>query len=253
MPTISIKILALIPARGGSQRLPRKNIKLLGGLPLINWSINTATKIQEICDVMVSTDDTEIAEIAQRNGALVPWLRPKNLATESSSSVDVAIHALDWYEKNRETVDGLLLLQPTSPFRSTINVERGINLFRNHNFKPVVAVKPSHSLTYSIKMDSEYLTPNLETIDLENSVFGQPKTFAVTGSFYLIAPNDLRLNRKFTDNKTVPLMDDNPTENIDIDTEWDFKLAEMILNQSKSLPLIGKQETYSQNPPSQQG
>ena len=94
-----MRILALITARGGSKRLPGKNIRSLGGKPLIVWSINIAKDIAEVVDILVSTDDTEIAEIAKNAGALVPWLRPSELATDTASSVDVFLHALKWYEE----------------------------------------------------------------------------------------------------------------------------------------------------------
>jgi CMP-N-acetylneuraminic acid synthetase len=91
-----MRILVLIPARGGSKRLPGKNIKLLGGKPLINWSIESILGISAVCDILVSTDDSEIAEIARQAGASVPWLRPANLSTDTASTVDVALHTLDW-------------------------------------------------------------------------------------------------------------------------------------------------------------
>ena len=94
-----MKILALITARKGSKRLPGKNNRLLGGKPLIIWSIDVAKGIPEICDVLVSTDDSEIAEISRNAGAFVPWLRPSNIATDNATSEEVALHAIDWYER----------------------------------------------------------------------------------------------------------------------------------------------------------
>ena len=113
-----MKILALITARSGSKRIPDKNIKKLCGRPLINWSIDVAKDVEDICDILVSTDSPIIAEIANKAGALVPWLRPEDMAIDSASSVDVSLHALDWYQSEVGKVDGLILLQPTSPFRT---------------------------------------------------------------------------------------------------------------------------------------
>ena len=124
-----MKILALIPARGGSERLPDKNTRLLGDKPLIVWSIEIIKDIPEICDILVSTDDIDISKISKESGALLPWLRPAELATDTASSVDTALHALDWYEAEKGAVDGLLLLQPTSPFRSRDTIYKGIKLF----------------------------------------------------------------------------------------------------------------------------
>ena len=96
-----MRILALIPARGGSKRLPGKNMRQLGGKPLLTWSIDVVKDAPEICDILVSTDDDKIAEIARNANALVPWLRPADLARDKSSSEAVALHALDWYEKEK--------------------------------------------------------------------------------------------------------------------------------------------------------
>ena len=101
-----MRILALVTARAGSKRLPGKNIRPLGGKPLIVWSIDIAKNIREICDILVSTDCPDIAAVSQKAGAYVPWLRPAELATDTASSVDVAIHALDWYEAEKGAVDG---------------------------------------------------------------------------------------------------------------------------------------------------
>ena len=138
-----MKILALIPARGGSKRLPKKNILPLGGKPLISWTIDAVQDIPEIVDILVSTDTDEIASVAKAAGALVPWLRPPALSTDTATSMDVCFHALDWYEGEYGAVDGLLLLQPTSPFRKRETIKKGIELFKSHyGERPVAAFSP---------------------------------------------------------------------------------------------------------------
>ncbi len=225
-----MKILALVPARGGSKRLPGKNLKLLGGLPLVSWSINVVKGFTEICDVLVSTDDPMIASVSTNAGALVPWLRPKELATDEATSVDVAIHALDWYESAKGSVDGLLLLQPTSPFRSATTVEKGIALFKKYDLKPIIGV--THSRTHpmrTLKLHDGYLVPIMESNDLGNRFQELPEAFTVTGSFYLISPVDLRRNKSFLGEQTVPLTLTSSKEILDIDTELDFTLAGVLL------------------------
>ena len=128
-------MVAFIFARGSSKGLPGTNIRPLGGKPLIAWSIEHALAVERIDRVIVSTDSDEIASISKHYGAEVPFIRPANLATDTANSVDVALHALDWYETYHGKVDGLLLLQPTSPFRSKSNVLRGIKLFHHSKFK----------------------------------------------------------------------------------------------------------------------
>ena len=119
-----LRLLAIVPARGGSKRLPRKNVLLLGGKPLIAWTIDAARDSGCFVDVLVSTDDAEIADRARAHGALVPWLRPPEFATDTARSIDVVLHALDWYERERGAVAGMMLLQPTSPFRTAGKIGR---------------------------------------------------------------------------------------------------------------------------------
>ncbi len=222
-----MKILALITARGGSKRLPGKNIRILSGKPLIVWSIDVAQDISEICDILVSTDDPTIAAVCKDAGAYVPWLRPAYLATDTASSVDVALHALDWYEAEKGAVDSLLLLQPTSPFRTKATIQQGIDLFIKHNRKPVIGVSSTHAHPmWALKIDSNYLVPFMCEHGLVTRSQDLPSAYVINGSFYLITPAELRECRSFIGKKTIPLLVKSPHEALDIDTEWDFKIAE---------------------------
>jgi CMP-N,N'-diacetyllegionaminic acid synthase len=226
-----MRILALVAARGGSKRLPGKNIRVLDGKPLIIWSIDVAKGVVEICDVLVSTDDPEIAKICTTAGALVPWLRPAGLATDSASSVDVALHALDWYEGERGEVDGLLLLQPTSPFRTRETVLRGIEIFRMNGQHPVLGVSQTHAHPmWTFKKEGEYLTPFMEKHGFETRSQDLPPAYIVNGSFYLTTPNALRKRRSFIDTKVTPLIIHSNKEALDIDTEWDWSIAVSTVN-----------------------
>jgi CMP-N,N'-diacetyllegionaminic acid synthase len=225
-----MRILALIPARGGSKRLTRKNVKMLGGKPLIVWSINAAKNNPEICDILVSTDDLAIAKVCEEANAYVPWLRPTELATDTASLVDVALHALDWYETERGKVDGLLLLQPTSPFRTQSTIQRGIELFGKYGYQSVLGVSPTHAHPmWTLKMDGDYLVPFIQEHGLNTRSQDLPLTYVVNGSFYLISPAELRACRSFVGSKTMPLIIESPHEALDIDTKWDFKIAEFII------------------------
>ncbi len=225
-----MKIIALITARSGSKRLPGKNIRMLGGKPLIVWTIDVAKNIIEICDILVSTDDPAIAAVCTEAGAYVPWLRPAELATDTASSVDVALHALDWYEAEKGAVDGLLLLQPTSPFRTQASMQRGIELFDKHGHQPVISVSPTHAHPmWTFKMDCDYLVPFMQEHGMETRSQDLPPAYVVNGSFYLITPKELRACRSFIGKKTMPLIIESLQEALDIDTEWDFIMAEFIV------------------------
>lgn len=222
-----MKILTLIPARGQSKRVPGKNKRALGGKPLICWSIHCAQEVEEVCEVLVSTDDPEIAAIAASAGASVPWMRPDELATDTATSVDVALHALNWYEREHGDVDGLLLLQPTSPFRSRETIRRGLEVFRQSNCRPVVAVSPAHPHPmWCVRIEDgqlvPFMTPNGFTLRSQEL----PPVFAINGVLYLIAPNDLRQARSFFVEGAAPIVIDSEREAFDIDTEHDWRCAE---------------------------
>lgn len=225
-----MKILALIPARGGSKRLPGKNIRVLGGKPLIVWSIDVAKDIPEICDILVTTDDPEIAAVCTAAGALVPWLRPAELATDAASSVDAALHALNWYEKERGSVDGVLLLQPTSPFRAKETVRRGIELFRQNGHVAVLGVSPTpaHPM-WTLRMEGDSLVPFMPDHEFGTRSQDLPLAYVVNGSFYLIRPAELRAQGSFFATKMKALLVESSFEALDIDTAWDWLLAESAL------------------------
>ena len=137
------KVLALVPARADSKGLPGKNTRSLLGKPLINWSIETAINTKYIDDVVVSTDSLEIAEIARQAGAQIPFIRPGELATDTATSVDVAIHAL--YQMNSlfgSTYDFVVLLEPTSPIRKTTDLETMIEkiVLRSADFDGIISL-----------------------------------------------------------------------------------------------------------------
>jgi CMP-N,N'-diacetyllegionaminic acid synthase len=225
-----LRILALIPARGGSKRLPKKNVRPLGPHPLIVWSIEVAQDIPEICDILTSTDDPEIARIAERAGAWVPWLRPAELATDTAASFDVCVHAVDWYEGQKGSIDGVLLLQPTSPFRSRKSVLRGIDLFRNSQKRPVVGVSAarSHPL-WCFRIVGDKLRPFIDGAGLNVRSQDLPPTYVINGAFYLVSPGNLRQLRSFFSDDMVPLVMADPEESLDIDSEWDWRMAEAAL------------------------
>ncbi len=230
-----MKIIALITARGGSKRLPGKNVRLLGGKLQIVWSIDVVKDIQEICDIIVSTDDPAIAAACAEAGANVPWLCPAELSTDKASSVDVALNALDWYEAAKGPLDGLLLLQPTSPFRAQSTVLKGIELFARNGQEPVLGVSETHAYPmWSLNMECGFLAPFMKEHGLGMRSQDLPPAYFVNGSFYLIAPRDLRQFEAFYIESTVPLVIDALEECIDIDTKWVWKMAEAVLKLKES-------------------
>lgn len=225
-----MKILAVIPARGGSKRLPGKNTRVLGGKPMIAWSIDVVKDVPEVCDILISTDDPGIATVCEAAGASVPWLRPAELATDTANSVDVALHALDWYEARKGAVDGLLLLQPTSPFRTTETVRKGIELFHQGGDQSILGVSPasSHPM-WTLKMDGGHLVPYMGESGFDKRSQDLSPAYVVNGCFYLVSPALLRESRSFFGGTLVPLLVESMREALDIDTEWDWTIAEAVL------------------------
>ena len=220
-----MKILVLILARGGSKRLPNKNILKLGKKHLINWSIDFAKKIPFVCDILVSTDSKKIGSIARKKGVLVPWLRPKRLSLDKTKSHEAALHAINWYENNIQKVDGLMLLQPTSPFRRLKTIKKGISIFKKNKYSSVIGVEQckhnSNKHFILTKTKNKYLKKllkNTENIYREN------------GSFYLTSSLNLRKNKSFYSNNTFPLVCKLMIESIDIDTKDEWNMAKKLVN-----------------------
>ena len=226
-----MKLLALIPARGGSKRLLGKNMLPLGGKPLLAWSVDVVRGVPGVVVVLVSTEDPAIAQAATEMGAMVPWLRPAELATDTASSVDVALHALNWYEAEYGEVDGLMLLQPTSPLRTRQTVERGIALFHDEERRAVVGVTPAatHPM-WALKLVSGELRPWATQEALRKRSQDLPEAYTITGGFYLLSPQDLRRGRSFFPLGALPLVQSSGRESVDIDTEEDYFMAQALLS-----------------------
>jgi CMP-N-acetylneuraminic acid synthetase len=223
------KILAIIPARGGSKRLPRKNILPLAGKPLIQWTIDAALSSEHIDDVIVSTDCSEIAKISNESGAKVPFIRPDYLSNDNATSNDVILHAL----KNINIkYDIIVLLQPTSPLRSAMDIDNAIELLIDKNAEGVVSVCPcEHSPLWANEIPN-----NLSLGDfLHSSLSGKrsqdlPEYFRLNGAVYVYHIDAfLRLEGIFYSDQVYAYK--MPTErSVDIDNSIDFSLAEVLID-----------------------
>jgi CMP-N,N'-diacetyllegionaminic acid synthase len=230
-----LRILAVVLARGGSKRVPGKNLRLLGGKSLIVRSIEVVQGIPEVCAVLTSTDDRQIARIAADAGSLVPWLRPADLASDTASSLDACLHALDWYQQETGSVDGLMLLQPTSPFRTRDSVLRGIELFGRRGAGPIVGVSPARTHPFwCFRIADGMLRPFIADADLHVRSQDLPPAYAINGAFYLARTDKLRHLRSFFCDDMVPLVM-TEREGIDIDSEIDLRIAEAMIGAEDSI------------------
>lgn len=224
-------IIGLITARGGSKSVPGKNISPLAGKPLIAWTIEAALRCKELNRVIVSTDDEKIAKIAQQWGAEVPFIRPAELAQDASSHISVVLHAIHWLEeKEGFCPDYIMLLQPTSPFRTVEDMRKTIQLAKTHNAVAVVSVCEATKHPYkTFKLIEngtiEYFIPsNIEYMYRQ----ALPKVYEENGAIYLNTRESLLTGKTFLPKGSMPYF--MPKErSIDVDTLWDFYLAELIL------------------------
>tara|TARA_Y100001980_G_C14504800_1_gene280461 strand:+ start:136 stop:822 length:687 start_codon:yes stop_codon:yes gene_type:complete len=223
-----MKKLVIIPARAGSKRLPDKNLKLLDGKPLIMHSIDVAREIFNDSEICVSTDSNKIKSIVEKSGLHVPFMRPKELAKDNSSTESVLVHALQWYEKNQYKPDIIILLQPTSPFRKTEHINDAIKKI-SKKIDMVVSVKESKSNPYfTLYEENEHGFLHKSKKSGYNRYQDCPKVWEINGSIYVI--NTLSLKKKGFNkfNKIIKYKIDNPIYSIDIDTAYDWKIANLL-------------------------
>ena len=224
-------IFALILARGGSKRIPGKNIKNLGGKPLIAWTIETAISSEAFTKVIVSTDCSDIARVAFDYGAEVPWLRPSELSTDQSLSIDAVLHATNWMAEQEMSVDGVMLLQPTSPFRAKETILAAIELFEKSDCSPVVSFKEvSIFPEWCFRMENDQLCPILSWDAVKKRSQDISSTLQLNGLIYLATPDYLAKNLTFIGPSTVPLICNGLVESIDLDTDDDWEIAEKALS-----------------------
>ena len=227
-----MSIVAVIPARGGSKGIPRKNLVRIAGRPLIAYAIDAARNAASVDRVLISTDDSEIADVARELGAEVPFLRPPELADDAAPMLGVLRHALAWLESQGVAVEALVLLQPTSPLRTGRHVEEAIALFRSapassvvsvvevpHQFNPVSVMKLSAQGTLAPFLGDQVIATRRQD---------KPKAYARNGPVVLVChPDTLRSGELYGASCLPYLMSEK--DSLDIDTPQDLLLAEQAL------------------------
>ena len=225
-----LKGVAIIPARGGSKGIPRKNIKPLAGKPLIAYTIDEALKCQCFDRIIVTTDDHKIAQISQENGADI-LMRPKELAEDHTPTVDAILHAVKMLEKEEDYVlDYIVVLQPTSPLRSSGDIKAAINLYlENADCESLVSVAEcEHPISWAMNIKNGYLIPFFDETYLKERRQEHLITYVPNGAIYVISRESLYKNQNFYSDRTLAYI--MPLErSIDIDTEYDFMIAEFLI------------------------
>ena len=222
------KILALIPARGGSKGIKDKNIIPLAGKPLIAYSIEAAKKSKYIDSIVITTDSERIAEVAKQYGARVPFLRPDELAADTSKTIDAALHAIKTLKSMGENYDTLVLLQPTQPLRTTDDIDKAIELYYESGENGLVSISTvddSPLLIRSIDEDGKLI--NLLSQNSTCRRQDMPNYYKVNGCIYINKIDELNENTSFNDNKVPFIM--YKEHSVDIDELSDLWMAEYYL------------------------
>jgi len=228
----SRRILALIPARGGSKGVPRKNIRPVGGKPLIAWTIEAARASRHIDRVVLSSDDVEIIEVAQKLGCEAPFRRPAELATDEADAMSVVRHALSSLP---EQYDYLVLLQPTSPMRKTQDIDGAIELCLARNAPACVSVCETEKSPYwMMTLGSDgAIAPLVSADKIPDRRQDAPRAYALNGAVYVGAVPHLVGGQSFFAPGAMGYV--MPKErSFDIDSELDLKLVDFLLREMRS-------------------
>lgn len=219
--------LAVIPARGGSKRVPRKNALLLGDKPLIAWSIEAAKKSRYIDTVVVSSDDDEILSIAKEFGADM-LKRPKELATDSATTFDTIVHVIENMEKSYEYI---VLLQPTSPLRESIDIDEAIEMLEQKGADGVVSVcEMEHSPLWSNTLPDDMSMQNFLKDEVINKRSQDlQKYYRLNGAIYIVKIDKFLKQKSVFLDKNIFAFEMNQERSIDIDTKLDFKIANSLI------------------------
>lgn len=228
MTAVRAPNLALVVARGGSKSVPRKNLALVAGKPLIAWTVEAALACPEAGRVVMSTDDPEIAEVARTLGAETPFARPADLARDDTPTMPVVMHALEALHAEAFDPDWVVLLQPTSPLRTADDIAAAFRLASERG-DSVVSVTPAAShpnLMKRITRDG-WLEDYFEHAPVERRQDLEP-VYALNGAIYLATRQHLMRAQSFYSDHTYAYVMP-PERSIDVDSEWDLHLCDLIL------------------------
>lgn len=226
------KVLWLIVARSGSKSIPNKNIKLLNGIPLLAYRIKSAIESNYSKYIWISTDSEEYAKIAELHGASVPFIRPKQLAEDKTSTTEVVLHAMNHAKQQSFKFDYIAVLEPTSPFISEIDLNKAISkLNETIGAKSIVSVKESRPNKIFIQDEAPYLDLISEQIRFFEKLGRQEFKMQITpsGGFYIAKWESFLLDKTFYTSKTLAYLV-NEIAGLEIDEPIDFEFAEFLVN-----------------------
>ena len=223
--------VALIPARGGSKGLPGKNIRSLAGKPLIAWSIEQALATPAVSRVVVSTDDEKIAEVARQAGAEVPFMRPAELALDTSGTEPVMLHALDWLAQQGNEPLNLVLLQPTSPLRKPGALSAAITQFESDNADSLLSVCRNHHFFWKNPQSPSALY-DFENRPRRQDIKPEDVWYRETGSIYITRTEIFRKHKNRLGGR-ISMFEMSEDESFEIDTQTDLTVMSALMSEVK--------------------
>ncbi len=225
-------ILGIIPARGGSKGLPKKNIKMMCGKPLIFWTIDQALASEYVDEVFLSTDSEEIAEVSKRTGLNVPFLRPPELARDDSPTADAIEHVLTELQKNGKRFDYLVLLEPTSPLRRPEDIDAAIRIMdRKKDADCLISVGEihmEHPMIAKAIDKNGFVAPYIHGLEKINQRQQADKAYFPYGVIYISKVSSFMEKRTFYTEKTIPYFIER-WQNFEVDDEIDFDIIEYLM------------------------
>ena len=230
-------ILGLIPARGGSKGIPRKNLAPVAGRPLLAWTVEAARASGVLDRIVVSTEDAEIAQVARTCGAEVPFMRPAELARDDTPGLEPVVHALETLARDGYRPEWILLLQPTSPLRTAEDI-RGARALRGRpEARSVISVcEASHPPAWMRRLGADLeLLPYFPREEDPATRQELPKAYALNGALYLTHVEALLRERTFTPSRTYGYVMP-PEHSIDIDSPWDLRVTDLVLRDRSGAP-----------------
>ena len=228
------RFTAIVPARAGSKRVPRKNLVMVAGRPLIAWTIGAALAAETVGRVIVSTDDEEIAAVARECGAEVPFLRPAHLASDEARSIDVVTHVIESLLERGQVPEGVILLQPTSPLRTAADIDAAAGVFQRTGAPAVVSVtRLEHPVQWIRRIGAGELLLAYGSGELERSQDAE-ELYVLNGAIYVTGAATFLRTRTFQPEGTLAYR--MPAErSIDIDEPWHVRIAAALLQEQHAI------------------
>jgi len=227
-----MKILGIIPARGGSKGIKKKNIKLLGDKPLIGYTIDAVNDSKLLDKTILTSDDDEIIKVAQNLGLEVPFKRPSNLATDESPTIDTIIHVIEYYKSQNINFEAICLLQVTNPFRTGKFIDDAIRKFENSNSDSLISVLEvphEYNPHWTFKENDEgHLKISTGESEIISRRQNLPKSYYRDGSIYIVK-TDVVINQKSLYGNTISYIESDKVKHVNIDTMEDWEKAEKLI------------------------